>query len=215
MNPVAWVGFTAQRVATVLVCISQMLPLATTARAESNIAAASLLTPTAAVSASARLDFALTLGSFVSLQVGSPGSTVVTVSFDLASLASPACTATPLSLCFGNAAPVAASTNGILPVIVKSNGGPVKLKATVVTALTSGANTIPMSQLLLSSSDATNLPAPILPNTGDSSWVNVAPTSFAARVTDRTANWSFAYANTVSSPAGSYSGKVMFTATAP
>ncbi|MBC7709346.1 MAG: hypothetical protein H7203_04745 [Rhizobacter sp.] len=72
-----------------------------------------------------------------------------------------------------------------------------------------------MSQLLLHSSDATNLPAPVLPNTGDSNWVNVAPTSFAAKVTNRTANWSFAYANTVTPMAGSYRGQVLFTATIP
>jgi hypothetical protein len=195
------------------VCVAAIV--AATAQAEQNTTIAPLFNPTRAVSANARLDFAVTLGSFVSLQVGSPGSTIDTVGFDLASLAPPTCTATPLPICFGNGTPVNATTNPSLAVTVKSNGGQVNLKAQVVTALTSGVNTIPMSQIVLTSSDATNLPAPLLPNTGTGATVNVAATAFTGKVTDRTANWSFAYANTVSPAAGTYNGQVVFIATAP
>ena len=221
MNAAGWVKFNLQRAAVVQGCTMLLLlllllqPLAKPAHAESNTANAPQSSPKAAVSATARLDFALTLGSFISLQVGSSGGTVDTVGFDLASLASPACTATPLPVCFGNGTPVAASTHASLPVTVKSNGGQVSLKASVVTPLSNGSSSIPMSQLLLSSSDATHLPAPVVPNTGSGNSVNVAPTSFAAKVTNRTANWSFAYANTVTPMAGIYNGQVLFTATTP
>jgi hypothetical protein len=199
-----------------VVCLAALAAVVSgAAHADSNITFAPLLNPTRAVSANARLDFAVTLGSFVSLQVGSPGSTIDTVGFDLSSLAPPTCTATPLPICFGNGTAVNATSNPSLAVTVKSNGGQVNLKAQVVTALTSGANTIPMSQIVLSSSDATNLPAPVLPNTGTGAAVNVTPTAFTGKVTDRTATWSFAYANTVSPAAGTYNGQVVFIATAP
>jgi hypothetical protein len=189
---------------------------AASVHAELTTATAPLLNPTRAVSASARLDFAVTLGSFLSLQVGSPGSTIDTVGFDLTSLAPPTCTATPLPICFGNGTPVNATTNPSLAVTVKSNGGKVNLQAKVVTALTSGANnTIPMSQIVLTSSDAARLPAPLLPDTNPGASVNVTPTDFSGKVTVQSANWSFAYANTVSPAAGTYNGQVMFIATAP
>lgn len=191
------------------------------AHAESNTTEAPVGNPTAAVSASARLDFAVTLGSFVSLRVGSAGGTIDTVSFDLASLAPPNCTATPLPICFGNGNPVAATTsltaNDTLPVEVKSNGGQVQLNAQVLSPLMSGANTIPMSQIVLTSTDS-DLPAPLLPNTGTGVGagyvVSVAPTAFSNKVTNRSASWKFEYANTFVPAAGTYNGQVVFTATA-
>ena len=198
--------------APAVLCLTPLL--AGVAHADFNSKTAPHSHPRAAVSASARLDFAVTLGSFLSLQVGSPGATIDTVGFDLASLASPTCTATPLPICFGNGRPVDASTNRSLGVTVKSNAGPVNLKAKVVSALTSGTNTIPMSQIVLVS-DTTNLPAPTLPDTDTGTAVNIAPTAFGGRVTHRSANWKFSFANTVATTAGSYTGQVMFIATAP
>ena len=187
------------------------------ATAERNTTVAPIAVPLSAVSANARLDFAVTQGSFVSLQVGSQGATTDTVSSDLASLVPPTCTATPLPVCFGNGSPVAGTiaSASTLQVIVKSNAGQINLKAQVVTALTSGVNTIPMSQILLTSSDATDLPAPALPDTGTGTSVSVTPTSFSGKVTGRSANWSFAYVNTVSPVAGTYNGQVVFIATSP
>ena len=122
-----------------------------------------------------------------------------------------------MPVCFGNGAPVAAAANGVLPVTVRSNAGAVKLMASVKTPLTSeqGADTIPMSQITVSSSDNTNLPAPQIPNLGSGMAVTVTPTDFAGRVTQRSAQWTFAFANTISPTAGRYHGKVVFTATLP
>jgi hypothetical protein len=185
-----------------------------TAAADTHTATAPTTAPKSAVSAASSLDFALTLDRFVSLSVGSNGAAV---GFNLSSLAAPQCSGSPLPVCFGNGTPVAAAANGVLPVTVRSNAGAVKLMASVKTPLTSeqGAETIPMSQIKISSSDAANLPAPQVPNSGNGVAVNVAPSDFGGRVTQRSAQWTFSFANTVSPTAGVYHGKIVFTATLP
>ncbi len=185
-----------------------------TAMADTRTATAPTTAPNASVSAAASLDFALTHDRFVFLSVG---STSAAVGFNLSSLAAPQCVGSPLPVCFGSGTPVAAAANGVLPVTVRSNAGAVKLMASVKTPLTSeqGAETIPMSQIKISSSDATNLPAPQVPNSGNGVAVNVAPTDFGGRVTQRSAQWTFSFANTISPTAGVYHGKIVFTATLP
>ena len=203
------------RCAKSAVAIELLLLGATNAQAEQSVHVADECAPKSAVSATARLDFSLTLGKFLSLQVGSSGNTIDTVSFDLTALAAPSCTTGPLGLCFGNATPVAAISNGALPVTIKSNAGQVKLHADIVAGLTSGTQSIPLSQIVLTSSDPSHLPAPVLPNSGASADIDIAGSAFAGKVTDRSAQWTFAYANTVIPVAGAYSGQVRFTATAP
>lgn len=101
-----------------------------------------------------------------------------------------------------------------LPVEVRSNGGQITLRATASTPLTSGANTIPMSEITIATDDPT-LPAPAIPNTGTGGTVNVTPTAFGTLVTQRAANWTFSYANITNRPAGFYTGQVTFTASSP
>lgn len=101
-----------------------------------------------------------------------------------------------------------------LAVEVRSNGGQVTLRATASTPLTSGANSIPLSEITVASDDAT-LPAPAIPNAGSGTAVNVTPTAFGTLVTQRAANWTFSYANLASRPAGVYTGQVTFTASSP
>lgn len=184
------------------------------AMADTHTSTASASMPKAPVSAASSLDFALTLDRFVSLSVGTSSAPV---SFNLASVATKQCADSALRLCFGDGEPVAAAANGVLPVTVRSNAGTVKLMASVKAPLTSeqGAETIPMSQIKISSSDATNLPAPQVPNSGNGLAVTVAPTDFGGRVTQRSAQWTFAFANTFSATAGVYRGKIVFTATLP
>lgn len=204
------------RHARLKVCAVGFLAAMSCARAlaDTHTSTAPITAPKASVSAASSLDFALTLDRFVSLSVGSTGSAV---SFNLSSLATASCGGAALPVCFGNGAPVAAAANGVLPVTVRSNAGAVKLMASVKTPLTStqGADTIPMSQIKISSSDNTHLPAPQVPDSGNGIAVTVAPTDFGGRVTQRSAQWTFAFANTVSSTAGVYHGKIVFTATLP
>jgi hypothetical protein len=116
----------------------------------------------------------------------------------------------------GGAPPFAVSASGptTLPVEVRSNGGTVSLRAVASTALTSGSNTIPMSQITVSSSDPA-LPAPPVPASGTGSSVTVGGTDFGGLVTVRAATWTFGFANTVVPAAGTYSGQITFTASSP
>ena len=198
--------------ASILLCA--VAPL--TAHAERTTASTG--TPLAAV---ARLDFTVNIGKFIFLQVGADGTGINTAAFTLSPTIAPG----PVSPVAGNntavnwggAAPaftVAASGQAV-PVAVRSNAGQVTLRATTTTALTSGTNTIPMSQITLVSSD-TNLPAPPLVDSGTGPSVNVTATAFSNLVTNQTATWTFGYTPSAAPlTAGTYSGRVTFNASAP
>lgn len=181
---------------------------------------------TQAVSASAQLDFIINIGKFIFFRVGTgayptASSTVDNVSFNTAP-SIPAGAVTPVagnntSVNWSGAAPtfsVTTSSNTVLPVEVRSNAGQISIRAQATTPLTSGTNTIPMSQIVITSSDA-NLPAPLIPNTGQGAAVNVAGTSFSNLVTTRNANWTFAYNLLTNPAAGTYNGQITFTASSP
>ncbi len=110
------------------------------------------------------------------------------------------------------------ATPVVVPVEVRSNAGQVNITGEVTAPLTSGGNTIPMSSVVISSSDAGNLPAPVLPDAGTGAPVNVATggsgtAAAPTLLTYRTAEWSFGFTPTASLSPGSYSGSVTFTAT--
>ncbi len=202
-----------------VVASGMLWSVSTTAHADVSTVTNGLLTPFAPISASAKLRFSVTLGSFVSLRVGSPGSTVNTATFDLAPLTA-GCTAAPCK--FGDGSSVAATYDGGygaagLPVEVKSNAGVVSISAVASSALSNGAQTVPYAQFTIKSSDSTNLPAPMIPEygAGASAGVAIAESSAGSKLTNRSANWTFGYANTVVPAAGTYNGQVTFTASAP
>ncbi|WP_423934774.1 hypothetical protein [Comamonas sp. 23] len=174
------------------------------------------------------LNFSIQIDKYVFFRIGdgawpTPGGTTSQVGFSL----SPSIPAVPTTPTTGNntavnwngTAPtfaVAASGN-VLPVEVRSNGGQVSVFATVTTALTSGANTIPMNMVSITSSDAA-LPAPTLPASGTGTSVNVTgggTGTVNSLVTIRTANWTFGYNSAISRTAGNYSGQLSFTASVP
>lgn len=179
--------------------------------------------PNQAVSALARLDFITNINKYLFLRVGTgafptASATVDTVAFTL----TPSIPATPTTPIIGSS--VAVNWNGtvptmtagtsLLPVEVRSNAGQVTIRATATTALTSGANSIPLSSIVITSSD-TNLPAPLVPNAGTGASVNVTGSTFTNLVTSRAANWTFAYNNAAIPSAGTYTGQITFTASAP
>lgn len=174
------------------------------------------------------LNFSIQIDKFLFFRVGdgawpTPGGTTSLVGFTL----SPSIPAVPTTPVNGNntavnwngTAPtfaVAASGN-VLPVEVRSNGGQVSVFATVTTALTSGANTIPMNVINVTSSDAA-LPPPPIPASGTGTNVNVTgggAGTVNSLVTIRNANWTFSYNSGTSRTAGNYSGQLSFTATVP
>lgn len=178
--------------------------------------------------ASVNLDFAINIDRFIFFRIGdgawpTPGGTPSQVSFTL----TPAVPSVPTTPTAGNNTAVTwsggapsfsiSATGNMLPVEVRSNAGQVSLRATVTTALSSGANVIPMSQITVSSSDA-QLPAPPVPNSGTGTAVTVAgggAGTVNSLVTVRSANWTFSYTPATTPAAGSYTGQLSFTASAP
>jgi len=174
------------------------------------------------------LNFSIQIDKFLFFRVGdgawpTPGGTTSQVGFSL----SPSIPAGPTTPANGNNTPVnwngaaptfaVAASGNVLPVEVRSNGGQVSVFATVTTALTSGANTIPMNVVSVTSSDSA-LPAPTIPASGTGTSVNVSgggAGTVNSLVTIRNANWTFSYNSGTSRTAGNYSGQLSFTATVP
>jgi hypothetical protein len=178
---------------------------------------------TNAGSSVARLDFNLDIGKFIFFRVGTAAfptasGTISTVAFT-ATPAIPPSALTPVTsnnavVNWSGALPVLTATSTSLPVEVRSNAGQISVRAAVVTALTSGANTIALSQIVLTSNDAA-FPAPVVPNAGTGPTVNVTGTAFSNLVTVRNANWTFAYNPLTTQQAGVYTGQISFTAASP
>lgn len=191
--------------------------------ADQGFQAAPASSPNQAVSASARLDFITNIDKYLFFRIGAgayptASSTIDTVAFVL----TPSIPSTPTTPINGNgvgvnwsgAIPTMAAGTSLLPVEVRSNAGQVTIRATATTALNSGADNIPLSSIVITSSDA-NLPAPLVPNSGTGASVNVTGSSFTNLVTARAANWTFAYNNPVIPSAGNYTGQITFSASAP
>jgi hypothetical protein len=173
--------------------------------------------------AAADLDFRIDIGKFLFFRIGNSAyptdnATPNTVTFNAVPTI-PAGAVVPVpgnntTVNWSGALPAFSTTATTLPVEVRSNAGQVSIRATVTTPLTSGANGIPMSQIVLNSSDP-SLPAPVVPNAGTGAAVTVAGTAFGNLVTARSANWTFSYNPVITQRAGNYSGQISFTASSP
>lgn len=206
----------------VLLAASMVLMSSRGVHGASSTTGPSLLLP---LSTSVNLDFTIAIDKFIFFRIGdgawpTPGGTTSSMGFVLTP-SIPGAPTTPVagnntSVNWSGAAPSFSVTpsGNVLPVEVRSNAGQITLRATATNALTSGPNSIALSEILIASSDS-NLPAPLIPNTGTGAAVNVVPTAFAGLVTQRTANWTFSYANLSSRTAGTYTGQVTFTASSP
>ena len=220
-----WLGHPGVCKAAAIACLAGLVGAAATmpaAHADSSTSATSFNVPR---STGANLDFTIGIEKFIFFRIGTgafptPSGTINTVSFAL----TPSIPGGPTTPATGNntavnwsgAAPSFSVTpsGNVLPVEVRSNAGQISLRATATTALTSGANTIPLSEITIATSNA-GLPAPLIPNTATGAAVNVAATSFTNLVTLQAADWTFSYANSANRPAGIYAGQVTFTASTP
>lgn len=164
-------------------------------------------------SATARLAFQVVIPRVLFLGVGTGSTTLANnttvdrVTFDY--------TANPQAVGTGAAGTV---SGNIVPVRVVGNNGTVALTAGVTGTLANAAgDTIPWTQITATTS-VTELPSPAIPLTGTSAAANVTPTS-GTKVTDRSANWTFSYANAAVVPPGTYGGtngaQVTYTAAMP
>lgn len=163
--------------------------------------------------AAAKLDFRVVIPRVLFLGVGT-GATALSASGTVDSLTFDY-TSNPTAVGTGAVAGSITNSGGFagnaIPVRVFGNNGQVALTATTSAAnLVSGTDNIPFAQITGTSSDAT-LPHPALG--GASS--NVTLNAGSIKLTNRTANWTFAYANTVNAPAGTYTGQVTYTASMP
>lgn len=181
--------------------IALTLPL--TASAESQLVVGS-------GSATARLDFRIIIPRVLFLAVGTGNalpvatdSTIDTLTFDYSS--------TPSDVGNGTA-----SAGQSVAVRVRGNNGQVTLTAATTGALTNAtSDTIDWSEIT-ATSDQTDLPTPALPLTGSGTASNV--TLNGGKITNRTANWTFAYKNTNIVAPGTYgttNGRVTYTAAMP
>jgi hypothetical protein len=193
-----------------------MLPMV--ASAESNFQ-----TGAASLTSTARVDFQITIPRLLFLQVGTGTAFGNNLAVDLVTFTP---TAAQLTV---PATSVAAATNGTLAARLVGNGGPISLTATTAGALTTGTagETISWSQIAATTS-APGFPHPALvdgPAAGAASSYGTA----AAKVTNLTANWTFAFntpaaipaagvyggAGAASPGAGLNNGRVVYTATMP
>jgi hypothetical protein len=190
-------SFTKRALATALLTLSVVEPV---------LAESTLISGTG--NASARLNFSVVIPRVLFLGVGTMTTTparatntaIDTVSF----------TYTNPALVGTGAAPTT-TTNGSLPVAVFGNNGQVTLSVVnPVNLVGSTGNTvvIPFTSIGAASDQAT-LPVPAFGGAA------VLPTLNGGRITNRTANWTFTYANTVSAPADTYTGQVTYTAAMP
>lgn len=160
--------------------------------------------------AQARLDFRIVIPRVLFLAVGTgnalplaTNTTIDTLTFDYSANAADVGSGTP-------------SAGQSVNVRVRGNNGQIALTASTTGALTNAtSDTIAWSEISGSSNSA-DLPSPALPLTGIGGSSNV--TLSAGKVTDRTATWTFTYANTAIVPPGTYgttNGRVTYTATMP
>ncbi len=194
------------RIATIVAAlVAASVP--TLARAESSTQSAL----TGALTATARLDFQITVPKVLFLRVGTGGlygaATVATI--DLLSYTVPAAN-------LGDGTVITATSGGdIAPgsvtALLRSNAGAVTLTANTLGAISNGAgDTIPWSQIAVASANlvapafANTLPHSVaLPLTGASA--NFAPAA-VAKVTNVGSTWTYTYVNQVTVPAGTYGG---------
>lgn len=160
------------------------------ASAESNAVSAA----TGTLSATARLDFRVTIPRVLFLRVGTAGTTIDRLTFNAAAAD------------LGSGTDSAAQT---VDVQVLGNAGAITIAATSATTGLTGPATIPWSEILATSTQPLNINVPQVGAAG----LLVPVTSGA--VTNRSTTWNYAYSNTNVVAPGTYDGQITYTATAP
>ena len=185
------------------------------ASAESNVQ-----TGTGALTATARLDFRITVPKVLFLQVGTGTSMATNTTINLIDFVVPAANV-------GDGSVVAATAasgdlgNGTVTAKVIGNNGNVTLTSTTVGALGNGSgDTVSFGQISTASAvltSATPLAAPALADAATTSTTATA----TGKVVNRDAKWTFSYLNAAIVPPGTYggvnanNGRVTYTASMP
>ena len=184
-------------------------------------AESSFVTGAGTLTATARVDFRITIPKILFLQVGTGAMFANDATVNLIDFVVPAAN-------IGDGTPVAATAlsgdlgNGVVTAIVRGNNGNINLVATNGGALNNGgADTIPWTQITTTPTAlagyTTQLTPPTLANTTS------APVTLTAvnKVVNQGAQWTYAYANANIVAPGTYggvnvnNGRVTYTATLP
>lgn len=154
--------------------------------------------------AAARLDFQVVIPRILFLAVGTGNATLGTdgtideVVFDYSTNPTAVGTGAAAGSITGNAVPVRVlGNNGLIEITAAGSG----------TGLSNGTDTIPWTQISATSSAAT-FPVPAVGATA-------SPTLNAGRLTNRTATWTYSFANSDIVAPGTYTGQVTYTASMP
>lgn len=185
------------------------------ANAESNAQ-----TGAGALTATARLDFRVTVPKVLFLQVGTGTALATNTTVNLIDFTVPAANA-------GDGTPIAATAasgdlgNGTVTARVVGNNGNVTLTSTTVGALGNGiGDTLSFGQIGTTAAVLTSATALAAPALADAS-VTSTTVPATGRIVNRDARWTFAYLNTALVPPGTYGGinannsRVTYTASMP
>jgi len=190
-----------QKVGTVALVAVMAAPFAANAESTFNTGTGSPIQTTA------RVDFQIQIPKFLTLQVGSAGATIDTITF--APTATDLINLTAVDGTGGNSGASGVTT------VVRGNNGTVSLSANTTAALSNGSGGfIDWTQITTDSSNSAGLPAPILVN-GVGASVPVVANNAGGRVTNQTATWTYQFVNSVVAPQGTYTGQVTYTASMP
>lgn len=166
----------------------------------------------------ARLDFRVIIPRVLFLGVGTGATAVPEATNTTVDLVTFDYTSNPGAV--GTGAIAGSITGAVVPVRVMGNNGQIVLTAATTGGLSNGdGDTIPWTEITATTSAAT-LPSPVIPATGTGAGSNVTLSS-GTKITDRSADWTFSFANSTVVPAGIYgatvanNGRVTYTATMP
>jgi hypothetical protein len=184
-----------------------------------SMAESQFVTGPGALTATARVDFQITIPKVLFLRVGTGALNTTDATVNLITFNVPAANV-------GNGTAVAATAasgdvgNGTVSAVVRGNGGNVSLSAATAGAINNGAgDSINWTEITTSTAawtTGTTLAAPTLSN-GTSTITLTA----VNRIVNQDARWTYSYANTALVPSGTYggvntnNGRVTYTASLP
>ncbi len=125
------------------------------------------------------------------------------------------------SLVLGNGSTISAQSNGNLNVYLSSNVTPVEISYTVsnTNGLSDGNGNFIAFDEIQTTSNLAQLPPPVLSNTGggagSANAVTINGNNFGGLVADYQAQWTFEYRNSSLPIAGTYTGRITYTVSAP
>jgi hypothetical protein len=183
------------------------------------LAESNFVTGGGALSASAKVDFQITIPKILYLRVGTGSPYANLATYDLIAFNVPAASV-------GNGTAISGTggdlSGGVVTAALIGNNGTVTLNATASGALSNGAgDSINYSEISTAAGTLTSATALAAPTLTNATSANVTITPASGRVVNRDARWTYTYLNTAPQAAGTYggvnvnNGRVTYTASMP